>query len=306
MKISENISKKTDILSRIGNTPLVEIKKVFHSPHTRILAKCEWFNPGGSVKDRAAARIVSQAEKTGLLRPGKTILDATSGNTGIALAMIGALRGYAVELALPKNVTPERKQILASYGATFHLTDPLEGADGAIQKARELAASDPDKYYYSDQYSNPSNWQAHFHGTAPEIYHQLDGEITHFLAGIGTSGTFVGTSRGLKKLDPRIQVVSFIPSDPLHGLEGLKHLPTAMVPAIYDPDIADTELTAETEEAYEMARRLALEEGLFVGPSSAAAVVASIQLAQEISTGTIVTVFPDSGLKYVSEEFWDS
>ena len=166
--------QKTDILSRVGNTPLVEIKKVFHSSHTRILAKCEWFNPGGSVKDRAAARIVSQAEKTGLLRPGKTILDATSGNTGIALAMIGALRGYAVELALPKNVTPERKKILSSYGATFHLTDPLEGADGAIQKARELAASNPDKYYYSDQYSNPSNWQAHFYGTAPEIYHQLD------------------------------------------------------------------------------------------------------------------------------------
>ncbi len=304
MKSEVKASKGHDLLGRIGNTPLVEIRKVFHSPGTRILAKCEWFNPGGSVKDRAAARIVQQAERSGRLRPGKTILDATSGNTGIALAMIGAVRGYPVELAMPENATPERKQILASYGAGMHLTNPLEGADGAIQRARELAASDPDKYYYADQYSNPSNWEAHFYGTAREIYRQVDGEITHFVAGIGTSGTFVGTSRGLKELDPNIQVVSFIPSDPLHGLEGLKHLPTAMVPGIYDPDLADAELEAGTEEAYTMARRLTLEEGLFVGPSSAAAVVAAIELAETIPGGTIVTVFPDGGLKYVSEEFW--
>ena len=304
MKTAGKTREKTDLMSRIGNTPLVEIRKVFHSPVTRIFGKCEWFNPGGSVKDRAAARMVLQAEKAGLLSPGKTILDATSGNTGIALAMIGALRGYAVELAMPENASPERKQILDSYGAVMNLTNPLEGADGAIQKARELAASDPDKYYYADQYSNPSNWEAHFYGTAREIHGQLDGEITHFVAGIGTSGTFVGTSRGLKELDPSIQVVSFIPSTPLHGLEGLKHLPTAMVPAIYDPNLTDMELEVDTEEAYTMARRLALEEGLFVGPSAAAAVIAAIEVAGTIPGGTIVTVFPDGGLKYVSEEFW--
>ena len=246
--------EQTMLLSRIGNTPLVEIRKVFHSPTVKIFAKCEWFNPGGSVKDRAAARMVRQAEESGQLTSEKTILDATSGNTGIALAMIGALRGYQVELAMPENVTAERKQVLASYGAKIHLTSPLEGSEGAIHKARELAAADPDKFFYTDQYSNPANWQAHFYSTSPEIYRQTDGEVTHFVAGIGTSGTFVGTSRGLKALDPKIQAVSFIPETPLHGLEGLKHLPTAMVPAIYDPDLADVEMEVATEEAYTMAR----------------------------------------------------
>ena len=298
--------EQTRLLSRIGNTPLVEIRKIFHSPTVRIFAKCEWFNPGGSVKDRAAVRMVQQAEESGLLTPEKTILDATSGNTGIALAMIGALRGYRVELAMPENVTSERKQVLASYGAKIHLTSPLEGSEGAILKARELAAADPDKFFYTDQYSNPANWQAHFYGTSREIYRQTDGEITHFVAGIGTSGTFVGTSRGLKELDPKIQVVSFIPESPLHGLEGLKHLPTAMVPAIYDPDLADIELEVATEEAYTMARRMALEEALFVGPSSAAALVAAMEVAANIQSGSIVTVFPDSGLKYVSEDFWSN
>ena len=298
--------EQTRLLSRIGNTPLVEIRKIFHSPTVRIFAKCEWFNPGGSVKDRAAARMVQQAEESGLLTPEKTILDATSGNTGIALAMIGALRGYQVELAMPENVTSERKQVLASYGAKIHLTSPLEGSEGAILKARELAAADPDKFFYTDQYSNPANWQAHFYGTSREIYRQTDGEITHFVAGIGTSGTFVGTSRGLKELDPKIQVVSFIPETPLHGLEGLKHLPTAMVPAIYDPDLADIELEVATEKAYTMARRLALEEALLVGPSSAAALVAAMEVAANIQSGSIVTVFPDSGLKYVSEDFWSN
>ena len=298
--------EQTRLLSRIGNTPLVEIRKIFQSPTIRIFAKCEWFNPGGSVKDRAAARMVQQAEESGLLTPEKTILDATSGNTGIALAMIGALRGYQVELAMPENVTSERKQVLASYGAKIHLTSPLEGSEGAILKARELAAADPDKFFYTDQYSNPANWQAHFYGTSREIYRQTDRAITHFVAGIGTSGTFVGTSRGLKELDPKIQVISFIPETPLHGLEGLKHLPTAMVPAIYDPDLADIELEVATEEAYTMARRLALEEALFVGPSSAAALVAAMKVAANIQSGSIVTVFPDSGLKYVSEDFWNN
>ena len=298
--------EQTRLLSRIGNTPLVEIRKIFHSPTIRIFVKCEWFNPGGSVKDRAAARMVQEAEKSGLLTPEKTILDATSGNTGIALAMIGALRGYQVELAMPENVTSERKQVLASYGAKIHLTSALEGSEGAILKARELAAADPEKFFYTDQYSNPANWQAHFYGTSREIYRQTDGEITHFVAGIGTSGTFVGTSRGLKELDPKIQVISFIPETPLHGLEGLKHLPSAMVPAIYDPDLADIELEVGTEEAYTMARRLALEEALFVGPSSAAALVAAMKVAANIQSGSIVTVFPDSGLKYVSEDFWNN
>ena len=250
--------------------------------------------------------MVRQAEESGHLTPEKTILDATSGNTGIALAMIGALRGYQVELAMPENVTKQRKQVLASYGAKIYLTSALEGSEGAILKARELAAADPDKFFYTDQYSNPANWQAHFYTTSREIYRQTDGEITHFVAGIGTSGTFVGTSRGLKDLDPKIQVASFIPENPLHGLEGLKHLPTAMVPAIYDPDLADIEMEVDTEEAYTMARRLALEEALFVGPSSAAAVVAAMEVAANIQSGTIVTVFPDSGLKYVSEDFWSN
>ena len=298
--------EQTSLLDRIGNTPLVEIRKVFHSPTVRIFAKCEWFNPGGSVKDRAASRMVRQGEESGQLTSEKTILDATSGNTGIALAMIGALRGYQVELAMPENVTRERKQVLASYGARIHLTSPLEGSEGAIRKARELAASDPDKFFYTDQYSNPANWQAHFYTTSREIYWQTNGEVTHFVSGIGTSGTFVGTSRGLKALDPKIQVVSFIPETPLHGLEGLKHLPSSMVPAIYDPDLADIEMEVATEEAYTMARRLALEEALFVGPSSAAAVVAAMEVAASIESGTIVTVFPDSGVKYVSEDFWSN
>ena len=298
--------EQTSLLDRIGNTPLVEIRNVFHSPTVRILAKCEWFNPGGSVKDRAASRMVRQGEESGQLTSEKTILDATSGNTGIALAMIGALRGYQVELAMPENVTRERKQVLASYGARIHLTSSLEGSEGAIRKARELADSDPDKFFYTDQYSNPANWQAHFYTTSREIYRQTNGEITHFVSGIGTSGTFVGTSRGLKDLDPKIQVVSFIPETPLHGLEGLKHLPSSMVPAIYDPDLADIELEVATEEAYTMAQRLALEEALFVGPSSAAAVVAAMEVAASIESGTIVTVFPDSGVKYVSEDFWSN
>ncbi len=298
--------EQTGLLSRIGNTPLVEIRKIFRSSKVRIFAKCEWFNPGGSVKDRAGARMVQKAEESGLLTPEKTILDATSGNTGIALAMIGALRGYQVELAMPENVTAERKGVLASYGARIHLTSPMDGSEGAIVKARELAAADPDKFFYTDQYSNPANWEAHFYGTSREIHRQTGGEITHFVAGIGTSGTFVGTSRGLKALDPTIQVVSFIPESPLHGLEGLKHIPTAMVPAIYDPDLADIETEVATEDAYTMARRMSLEEGLFVGPSSAAALVAAMEVAANIHSGTIVTVFPDSGVKYVSEDFWSN
>jgi cysteine synthase B len=297
-------TNQSALLCRIGNTPLVEITQVFQSEKIRIFAKCEWFNPGGSVKDRAAANIISEAEKSGELSSGKIILDATSGNTGIAFAMIGAMKGYRVELALPENASPERKSMLLSYGAKLHITSPLTGSDGAILKAGELVAEDPDRYFYADQYSNPANWQAHFNGTAKEIFDALEGEVTHFVAGIGTSGTFIGTSRGLKKRDSSIKVVSFIPESPLHGMEGLKHLPTAMVPSIYDPSVADQELLVETEDAYRMVRRLAMEEGLLVGPSAAGAVVAAIQVASNIDRGTIVTVFPDNGLKYLSEEFW--
>ena len=214
------------------------------------------------------------------------------------------MKGYPVELALPENASPERKSMLLSYGAKLHITSPLTGSDGAILKARELVATDPDRYFYADQYSNPANWQAHFNGTAKEIFDVLEGEVTHFVAGIGTSGTFIGTSRGLKERDSSIKVVSFIPESPLHGMEGLKHLPTAMVPSIYDPSVADQELLVETEDAYSMVRRLAIEEGLLVGPSAAGAVVAAIQVASNIDRGTIVTVFPDNGLKYLSEEFW--
>ena len=297
-------TNQSALLCRIGNTPLVEITQVFQSEKIRIFAKCEWFNPGGSVKDRAAANIISEAEKSGELSSGKIILDATSGNTGIAFAMIGAMKGYRVELALPENASPERKSMLLSYGAKLHITSPLTGSDGAILKAGELVAEDPDRYFYADQYSNPANWQAHFNGTAKEIFDALEGEVTHFVAGIGTSGTFIGTSRGLKKRDSSIKVVSFIPESPLHGMEGLKHLPTAMVPSIYDPSVADQELLVGTEDAYRMVRRLAMEEGLLVGPSAAGAVVAAIQVASNIDRGTIVTVFPDNGLKYLSEEFW--
>lgn len=297
-------TNQSALLCSIGNTPLVQITQVFQSEKIRIFAKCEWFNPGGSVKDRAAANIISEAEKSGRLSPGKIILDATSGNTGIAFAMIGAMKGYPVELALPENASPERKSMLLSYGAKLHITSPLTGSDGAILKARELVATDPDRYFYADQYSNPANWQAHFNGTAKEIFDVLEGEVTHFVAGIGTSGTFIGTSRGLKERDSSIKVVSFIPESPLHGMEGLKHLPTAMVPSIYDPSVADQELLVETEDAYSMVRRLAIEEGLLVGPSAAGAVVAAIQVASNIDRGTIVTVFPDNGLKYLSEEFW--
>lgn len=297
-------TKQSALLCSIGDTPLVEITQVFQSEKIRIFAKCEWFNPGGSVKDRAAANIISEAEKSGRLSSGKVILDATSGNTGIAFAMIGAMKGYPVELALPENASPERKSMLLSYGAKLHITSPLTGSDGAILKARELVATDPERYFYADQYSNPANWQAHFNGTAREIFDALGGEVTHFVAGIGTSGTFIGTSRGLKERDSSIKVVSFIPESPLHGMEGLKHLPTAMVPSIYDSNVADQELLVGTEDAYRMVRRLAVEEGLLVGPSAAGAVVAAIQVASNIDRGTIVTVFPDNGLKYLSEEFW--
>ena len=294
----------------IGNTPLVRLNRIARDlPGIALLGKAEWTNPGGSVKDRPAASIVRDAQSSGLLAPGKTLLDATSGNTGIAYAMLGAALGFPVHLAMPSNVSPERKRILQAYGAVIHWTAPDEGSDGAIRRARELAGDDPERYFYADQYSNDSNWLAHYRTTAPEIWTQTSGRITHFVAGLGTSGTFMGTTRRLKEFNPAIQAISFQPDSPFHGLEGMKHMATAIVPAIYNPHLADRELEVETEAAYAMAKRLAREEGLLVGISAAAAVVASLRIAQEEAAAgrpaTIVTILCDNADKYLSERFWD-
>ena len=298
------------LLDRIGNTPLIRLDSVVRRlPGVTLLAKAEWVNPGGSVKDRAAAAMVRKALADGSLRKGKTLLDATSGNTGIAFAMLGASLGFPVRLAMPANVSPERKRILQAYGAKVEWTDPDQGSDGAIRRARELAANEPDQYCYMDQYSNPENWRAHYEGTGPEIWRQSGGTLTHFVAGLGTSGTFMGTVRRLKELNPEIHAVSVQPDSPFNGLEGLKHMATALVPAIYDPTLADRNVEVETEAAYAMVKRLAREAGLLVGISAAAAVVASERIAEEEEAAgraaTIVTVLPDSAEKYLSERFWE-
>jgi cysteine synthase B len=298
------------LMDRIGNTPLIRLDSVVRDlPGIHLLAKAEWVNPGGSVKDRAAAAMVRRAMADGSLRPGKTLLDATSGNTGIAFAMLGAVIGFPVLLAMPSNVTPERKRILNAYGAQVEWTDPDQSSDGAIRRARELAAAFPERYCYMDQYSNPANWQAHYETTGPEIWRQTGGSVTHFVAGLGTSGTFTGTVRRLREQNPLLQAISMQPDSPFHGLEGLKHMPTALVPAIYDPRLADRNVEIETEAAYAMAKRLAREEGLLLGISAAAAVVACEQIATEEAaagrSAIIVTVLPDSADKYLSERFWE-
>ena len=298
------------LLDRIGNTPLLRLDRVVQDLESiSLLAKAEWVNPGGSVKDRAAASMVREAQANGSLRPGKTLLDATSGNTGIAFAMLGAALGFPVLLAMPSNVSLERKRILQAYGAEVEWTDPDQGSDGAIRRARELAAQEPDRFCYMDQYSNNANWRAHYETTGPEIWRQTAGQVTHFVAGLGTSGTFVGTVRRLRELNPLLQAVSMQPDSPFHGLEGLKHMASAIVPAIYDPRLANRNIEVETEAAYAMAKRLAREEGLLVGISAAGAVVASLQIAREEAeagrNATIVTVLPDSADKYLSERFWE-
>lgn len=297
-------------MERIGNTPLIRLDSLaLDLPGVNLLAKAEWVNPGGSVKDRAAAAMVRRALGDGSLRPGKTLLDATSGNTGIAFAMLGAAVGFPVLLAMPSNVSPERKRILKAFGAQVDWTDPDLGSDGAIQRAREIAAEFPDRYCYMDQYSNPANWRAHYETTGPEIWRQTEGTVTHFVAGLGTSGTFMGTVRRLKELNPELHAISMQPDSPFHGLEGLKHMATALVPAIYDPELAERNVEVETEDAYAMAKRLAREEGLLVGVSAAAAVVACRLIAKEEAAAgrnaTIVTVLPDSADKYMSERFWE-
>jgi len=295
---------------RIGSTPLVRLEAPVRGlVGITLLGKAEWANPGGSVKDRAAASMIQDARGRGLLVPGKTVLDASSGNTGIAFAMLGAALGFPVRLAMPANVSPERKRMLRAYGAMVDWTNPDLGSDGAIRRARELAGNDPDRFYYADQYSNDANWLAHYRTTGPEIWQQSAGQITHFVAGLGTSGTFMGATRRLKEFNPAIQAISFQPDSPFHGLEGLKHMGTSLVPAIYNPHLADRSLEVETEAAYAMVKRLAREEGLLVGISAGAAVVACARIAAEENAAgrqaMIVTVLPDSADKYLSERFWE-
>jgi S-sulfo-L-cysteine synthase (O-acetyl-L-serine-dependent) len=305
----------TTLTERIGNTPLIRLDRITDGlDGITLLAKAEWTNPGGSVKDRAAASMVRDAIERGLLttgnKPGgKILMDSTSGNTGIAYAMLGAAMGFPVTLVMPKNVSPERKRIVSAYGARVEWTDPDLGADGAIRRAQEMATKEPEKYFYCDQYSNNANWKAHYRTTGPEIWKQTEGQVTHFIAGLGTSGTFTGTTRRLKEFHPGLQAISFQPDSPFHGLEGMKHMPTAIVPAIYDPQLADRNIEIETEAAYAMAKRLAREEGVLVGISAGAAVEASLRIAKEEAAArrraVIVTVLADSADKYLSERFWE-
>jgi S-sulfo-L-cysteine synthase (O-acetyl-L-serine-dependent) len=293
------------IVDLIGNTPMVRLSS-FESDlqGVELYAKAEWKNPGGSVKDRAAARMIADGERAGVLTRAKIILDATSGNTGIAYAMIGAAQGYRVRLCVPENVTPERKRILKAFGAEIVFTDPMEGSDGAIIRARAMYAERPDLYFYPDQYNNPGNWRAHYDTTAPEIIEQTSGRITHFVAGLGTSGTFVGAGRRLREFNPGIRLISVQPDSPLHGLEGLKHMDTAIVPGIYDPTLADEDIRVTTEEAFDLTRRLA-RDGLFVGISSGANLAGALRVARATPDAVVVVVFCDGGEKYLSERFWD-
>ncbi|MCI0710195.1 MAG: pyridoxal-phosphate dependent enzyme [Chloroflexi bacterium] len=300
----------TTLDEQIGNTPLLGFRSVTtHLPeNVQIFAKAEWQNPGGSVKDRAALNIINTALDNGDLGNGRILLDSTSGNTGIAYAMIGAAKGIPIKLFVPANASPERQKILRTYGVQVELTDPLEGSDGAILAARALAASEPDRYFFADQYNNPANWQAHYNTTGVEIWQQTAGMITHFVAALGTSGTFTGTTRRLKEYNPLLQAISLQPDSPFHGLEGLKHMETAIRPGIYDENLADRDITASTEATYDMARRLAREEGYLVGISSASALLGALHIAEEVAdrgeSAVIVTIFPDNAYKYLSENFW--
>ncbi|MBI3269388.1 MAG: cysteine synthase family protein [Planctomycetes bacterium] len=293
------------VLAQIGNTPLLALHRVTVGlGEVRVCAKAEWFNPGGSVKDRAALRIVEDAEAAGRLTPDRILLDSTSGNTGIALAMIGAVKGYRVQLVMPASVSEERKRIVLSYGAEVSYTEPMEGSDGALREVRRRVEADPDRYFYANQYDNPSNWRAHHDGTAVEIWRQTGGRVTHFVAALGTTGTFTGTARRLKALAPGLHAASVQPATPIHGIEGLKHLDSAIVPGIHDPALADEELFVETEEAYEMAKRLAREEGILAGYSAGAALAGALRVARRLERGLVVTVFPDGGDRYLSTTYW--
>ncbi|HTC65840.1 MAG TPA: cysteine synthase family protein [Candidatus Acidoferrum sp.] len=297
------------ILARIGNTPLLRLASIGHEfEHVEICGKAEWFNPGGSVKDRPALGMIDAGLNSGALVPGKTIIDATSGNTGIAYAMIGAALGYPVTLCLPDSASHERKRMLVAYGAELVITPGDEATDGAIRRVHEMVAADPEKYFYPDQYGNPANWQSHYYGTANEIWEQTAGKVTHFVAGLGTSGTFMGVTRRLKELNPGIRCVSLQPDAPFHGLEGWKHMATALVPAIFDETLADENIEVGTESSYRLVKVAAREEGLLLSPSAAAALLGCLQVAKSIPTdqhALIVTVFADSAAKYLSERFWD-
>ena len=299
-------AKVESVLDLIGNTPLLEIHNITQGlpSQVKIYAKLEGMNPGGSVKDRPAWRMIQEGLKSGKLRPGKTILDSTSGNTGIALAMIGSVLHYPVELVMPENVSAERKKIISAYGAKVTYSDPMEGSDGAIRLCRKILEADPEKYYKPDQYFNPMNPQAHYENTGPEIYRQTDGKITHFIAGIGTGGTVMGTGRYLKEVNPQIQVIAVEPDDALHGLEGLKHMATSIVPGIYHEEELDEKIPVSTEDAYSMVYRLSQEEGVLVGQSSGAALFAAIKVARRVRSGIIVTIFPDFGDKYLTTNLW--
>jgi cysteine synthase B len=306
----ERASQAQMLEAQVGNTPLLAFSRITaHLPENiQIYAKAEWANPGGSVKDRAAYNIIKQAELSGELRPGKILVDSTSGNTGIAYAMLGAAKGIPVKLFVPANASQERLAILRAYGVDLVLTDPLEGSDGAILAVRELVEQEPDKYFYANQYNNPANWQAHYETTGVEIWEQTSGRVTHFIAGLGTSGTLMGTGRRLKEYNPDLQVISLQPNSPFHGLEGLKHMGSAIKPGIYDEALADRDLPVTTEDTYKMALRLAREEGYLVGISAATAMVGSLQIAEELAVegkpGVLVTLFPDNAYKYLSESFW--
>ena len=293
------------VLELIGDTPLLSFKRLAPGvAPARVLAKAEWYNPGGSVKDRAALYMILDGERRGVLTRQKTLIDATSGNTGIAYAMIGAERGYKVQLALPKNASPERRQTLLAYGAEVVLTDPHESTDGAQRFVRQLVQNNPERYFYPDQYNNPANWRAHYETTAMEIWRQTQGQVTHFVTGVGTSGTFMGVTRRLKELNPAIQCICMQPDSPLHGLEGMKHMASALVPGIYDASVADEQMEVSTEAAHRMCLRLAREEGLLVGVSSGANMEAALRVAARAKDGVVVTIFCDSAAKYLSESFW--
>jgi cysteine synthase B len=298
--------KVESVLDLVGDTPLVELRKLTEGlpAGVRIYSKLEGFNPGGSVKDRAALKMVQEGIRTGKLRPGKTILDSSSGNTGIALAMIGRVLGYPVELVIPANVSSERKQIIHAYGAKMIHSDALEGSDGAIRLCRQILQENPERYFKPDQYFNPMNPQAHYETTGPEIYRQTQQKITHFIAGIGTGGTLMGTGCYLKEMNPSIKIIAVEPDDSLHGLEGLKHMASSIVPGIYHEEALDDKISVSTEDAYAMVYRLSQEEGILVGQSSGAAMFATLKLARKLRAGTLVTVFPDFGDKYLSTSLW--
>ncbi|GAB4455545.1 MAG: cysteine synthase family protein [Anaerolineales bacterium] len=309
-RITETTSLPLDgLAAHVGNTPLLPLRRLTRdlSPRTQVFAKAEWFNPGGSVKDRPALNIIRTALANGDLGNGRRLLDSTSGNMGISYATFGAALGIPVTIVIPANASPERMSILKALGAELILSDPLEGSDGAILKARELAEQHPDLYWYANQYNNPANWLAHYNSTGPEILAQTTGQVTHFVAGLGTSGTLMGTGRYLREQLPHVKIISLQPDAPFHGLEGLKHMPTAIKPGIYDESLADEQVEVQTEAAHEMVKRLAREEGLFVGISSGAAAVAALRVASKLNEGVVVTLFPDAGYKYLSDKsLWEA